>query len=144
MYARVCPLSPSLAQLGRSDATSALLTALHKMPRKWQLEAQQEEDDRNMEEDLCLTAELEELDEDCDEHADVDLAVELLTTPPPFADSVEDAQKTSNMQLAPVPPPVAQQLTQYAAYRQQPFNRHRQTGGAVEASTVESDKANAL
>jgi hypothetical protein len=141
----MCPLSPSRrAQLGRSDATSALLTALHKMPRKWQLEAQQEEDDRNMEEDLCLTAELEELDEDCDEHADVDLAVELLTTPPPFADSVEDAQKTSNMQLAPVPPPVAQQLTQYAAYRQQPFNRHRQTGGAVEASTVESDKANAL
>ena len=131
-------------QLGRSDATSALLTALHKMPRKWQLEAQQEEDDRNLEEDLCVTAELEELDEQCDEMADVDLAVELLTTPPPYAASAEDAQKTSNMQLAPVPPAVEQQLKQYAAYRQQPFNRHRASGGAVEASTVESDRANAL
>ena len=53
-------------------------------------------------------------------------------------------QKTSNMQLAPVPPAVEQQLAQYAAYRQQPFNRHRASGGAVEASTVESDRANAL
>ena len=32
------------------------------MPRKWQLEAQQEEDAANLEEDLCVTAELEELD----------------------------------------------------------------------------------
>jgi hypothetical protein len=138
------PPATACTQLGRSDATSALLTALHKMPRKWQLEAQQEEDDRNLEEDLCVTAELEELDEQCDEQADVDLAVELLTTPPPYAASAEDAQKTSNMQLAPVPPAVEQQLKQYAAYRQQPFNRHRQSGGAVEASTVESDRANAL
>ena len=74
----------------------------------------------------------------------MDLAVELLTTPPPYAASAEDVQKTSNMQLAPVPPAVEQQLAQYAAYRQQPFNRHRASGGAVEASTVESDRANAL
>ena len=48
------------------------------------------------------------------------------------------------MQLAPVPPALERQLAAYAAYRQQPFNRHRSTGAAVEASTVESDRANAL
>ena len=57
----------------------------------------------------------------------------------------EDASKTSNMALAPVPAAVEQQLAQYAAYRQQPFNRHRSTGAAaVEDTTVESDRANAL
>ena len=37
-----------------------------------------------------------------------------------------------------------QSLADYARYRQQPFNRHRSTGAAVETTTVESDRANAL
>ena len=145
--ASLLPLNVAVAavtELGRSDASSALLTALHKMPRKWQLEAQAEEDRGNLQVDLVAQAELEALEEQCDELADVDLAVELLTTPPPHAESVEDAQRTSNMQLAPVPAAVEQQLGAYAAFRQQPFNRHRATGGSVESTTVESDRANAL
>lgn len=146
--ASMLPLSvvcAALTEFGRCDATSAILTAVHKMPRRWQLEAQAEEDRARREEDLCLTAELEALDEACDEMADVDLAFEMLTAPLPYDAAPEDASKTSNMALAPVPAAVEQQLAQYAAYRQQPFNRHRSTGAAaVEGTTVESDRANAL
>ena len=146
--ASMLPLSvvcAALTEFGRCDATSAILTAVHKMPRRWHLEAQAEEDRARREEDLCLTAELEALDEACDEMADVDLAFEMLTAPLPYDAAPEDASKTSNMALAPVPAAVEQQLAQYAAYRQQPFNRHRSTGAAaVEDTTVESDRANAL
>ena len=136
--------SPSRVQFGRCDATSGILTAVHKMPRKWQLELEAEADRAEGVEDLAVTAELEELEEQCNEHADVDLAVELLEAPLPYDAAPEDAAKTSNMQLAPVPALVEQQWKQYAAYRQQPFNRHRSTGAAVEDTTVESDRANAL
>ena len=133
----------ALTEWGRSEATSAILTALHKMPRKWQLENEQDEDRANHRVDLCTTMELEALEEQADEQADVDLALELLTTPLD-REASDDARKTSNMQLAPVPPALEHQLEQYRAYRQQPFHRLRASGGAVEASTVESDRANAL
>ena len=47
------------------------------------------------------------------------------------------------MQLSPVPRPLDDELQQYAAFRSREFCRFR-TGGQVVATTVESDRANAL
>lgn len=145
--ASIVPLSivcAALTEYGRCDATSAILLALHKLPKKWRLEAEMELNAANGELDLVLEDELKQLEEEPEEMADIDLATELLTTPLPYADSVEDATKTRNMALAPVPTVVEQQLSAYAAFRQEPFNRFRSTGGPVEPITVDSDKANAL
>ena len=133
------------SQYGRCDATSALLTAIGQLPKRWKLEAERElnEEAYGPHYDPRVDDDLDQLDEAPEELADLDLATELLTTPLPH-DAEEDAQKTSNLALHPVPPGVAQALEAYAAHRQQAFNRHRTTGGAVEDITVSSDRANAL
>ena len=49
------------------------------MPKKWQLEIEQEANRANLETDLVLDAQLEEMDaEGCDEHAEVTIMHELI------------------------------------------------------------------
>ena len=71
---------------------------------------------------------------------DIDLATELLLTPLEHAETEECKAKCQNMQLAPVPKPLEDELRQYAAFRSSEFCRFR-TGGQVVATTVESDRA---
>ena len=89
--ASVVPITPccsALSEFGRNDATTAMMRALNKLPKKWQLEIEQEANRANLETDLVLDAQLEEMDaEGCDEHAEmtnlheliVDLYAALLT-----------------------------------------------------------------
>ena len=71
---------------------------------------------------------------------DIDLATELLLTPLEHAETEECKAKCQNMQLAPVPKPLEDELRQYAAFRSSEFCRFR-TGGQVVSTTVESDRA---
>ena len=49
------------------------------MPKKWQLEIEQEANPASLEVDLVLDAQLEEMDaEGCDEHAEVTIVHELI------------------------------------------------------------------
>ena len=80
--------------------------------------------------DLDLNLELE----------DIDLATELLLTPLEHAETEECKAKCQNMQLAPVPKPLEDELRQYAAFRSSEFCRFR-AGGQVVSTTVESDRA---
>ena len=128
-------------RFGRNDATTALLTSIKRMPRRWQLEIEKEELDKANE--VCFLLEEELESEDIDELADFDFATELLLTELPYAALEEDTAKITNSALSPVPSSVAAQLLEYAEYRTAPFNRFRE-GSAVVSTTVESDKANAL
>ena len=80
--ASVVPITPccsALSEFGRNDATTAMMRALNKLPKKWQLEIEQEANRANLETDLVLDAQLEEMDADgCDEHAEVTILHELI------------------------------------------------------------------
>ena len=66
-------------EFGRNDATTAMMRALNKLPKKWQLEIEQEANRANVETDLVLDAQLEEMDaEGCDEHAEMTILHELI------------------------------------------------------------------
>ena len=143
--ASICPLTilvAALTEYGRCDATTAILTACNKLPTRWAKEIESEANAANNEVDLVLEMELHE-SEDCDEHADLDLAHELLMTVLPYDAADDDTAKVSNSALDPVPQRVADQLAAYEQHRMAPFNRHR-TGAQVVTLTVESDKSNAL
>ena len=81
--ASVVPITPccsALSEFGRNDATTAMMRALNKLPKKWQLEIEQEANRASLEVDLVLDAQLEEMDaEGCDEHAEVTIVHELIT-----------------------------------------------------------------
>ena len=81
----------ALAEFGRTDATSAIMIALNKLPKKWRLEIQQETDEANGEVDFLLQEELEEFNEECDEHAEYTLSHELIYDFEPFAEISEGA-----------------------------------------------------
>ena len=80
--ASVVPITPccsALSEFGRNDATTAMMRALNKLPKKWQLEIEQEANRANLETDLVLDAQLEEMDaEGCDEHAEMTILHELI------------------------------------------------------------------
>lgn len=127
-----------------------MLTALKRLPKKWALEAERELNHERFGPnwDPQLDKEFQALEEMPEGLADLeleelDLATELLLTPPPHAESKEDAQKCSNMALSPVPKAIAEGFQRYHEFRQAPFCRHR-TGGQVVSTTVESDQQNAL
>ena len=68
--ASVCPVTvvaSALTEFGRNDATSAVLTALNKLPKKWRLEIEQEANEQAGEVDYVLEEDLAKLDEECDE-----------------------------------------------------------------------------
>ena len=111
------------------------------MPRRWQLEMEQEENEAAGEFDLLIQEELD--NEECDEQADFDFATELLLTELPYEAVEADTAKITNSALSPVPPSITAELQEYESFRQSPFNRHRE-GGAVVSTTTESDKANTL
>ena len=76
MKVRKCSLVPltittsALAELGRSDATTAILKALNKLPKKWQLEIEQEENYEMFGPNYCPGVDdvLKEMEEEgCDE-----------------------------------------------------------------------------
>ena len=67
------------------------MIALNKLPKKWRLEIQQETDEANGEVDFVLQEELEELNEECDEHAEYTLSHELIYDFEPFAEISEGA-----------------------------------------------------
>ena len=106
----------------------------------WRLQIEQES---NLDEgvvDYCLEAELEE---ELDEQADYSIAHELVHSELEYSVAVEDMALVSNTALNPVPKSVLEELAAYAAYRMEPFARHR-AGGQVVTTTVEGDRSNAL
>ena len=115
------------------------------MPKKWVLEIEEEANQEmyGPHYDPPIHDELARLEDEPEELADIDLATELLMTPLPHAESLECAEKCSNMQLSPVPASVDRQLEAYKAFRQCEFNRHRE-GTQVVSTTVDGDSANAL
>lgn len=143
--ASICPLTilvAALTEYGRCDATTSILTACNKLPKRWAQELESEANARADEVDLVLEEALHE-SEDCEEHADVDLTHELLMTVLPYEAEEEDTAIISNSALNPCPQLVVDQLIAYEQHRMAPFNRHR-AGGQVVTQTVESDKSNAL
>ena len=134
-------LCAALSEFGRCDATTAILTAVNKMPKQWRLELEAEVNASRDEVDLVLQEELES--EECDELAEMDLAHELVLCALPYDACEEDEKKVANSALHPVPPSVEKQLQEYESFRMAPFCRQR-TGAQVVTTTVESDKSNAL
>ena len=137
----------ALTEFGRQDGTAAILTAMKKLPRRWELEMQEEINALNGEDNPDNRVELRRLERAPQEAADldleledIDLATELLLTPLEHAETEECKAKCQNMQLAPVPKPLEDELRQYAAFRSSEFCRFR-TGGQVVSTTVESDRA---
>ena len=75
---------------------------------------------------------------------ELDLATELLLTPPPHAEKKKNAKKVQiALLLSPVPKAIAEGFQPYHEFRQAPFCRHR-TGGQVVSTTVEGDQQDAL
>ena len=66
------------------------MKALNKLPKKWALEIEQEANFANNEEDLNVTAALEEMEEENDEHAEYTLCHELVADFVPFAEIADD------------------------------------------------------
>ena len=122
----------ALTEFGRTDATSAMLKALNKLPKKWQLEIEQDANAANMEEDLAITAELEEMEEDCDEHAEISIGHELLSDFQPYASIDEDDQKVTKLQT--ISSTLKQELIDWKAYRTATINRFRSGSKVTEVS----------
>ena len=88
---RKCSILPvsiavsALTSFGRTDATSAILTAVSMLPKRWVLEAEQEMNANNLEHDLVVEDELKELGDSPEELADMDLFHELVLHFEPYA-----------------------------------------------------------
>ena len=70
----VCPVTvvaSSLVEFGRSDITSSLLVALNRLPKAWRLLIEKEANDAVGDTDFVLNEEVEKLNEELDEHAEV-------------------------------------------------------------------------
>ena len=133
LLSALCGCAPSCSQ--------ALLTALNKLPKKWRLEIEQEANREDGIEDFVLNAELEAMQEDCDEHADVSFLHELVADFEPFAEVEQDNVKCPS--LHPISPRLAKQLEEYKAFRTANLNRLR-TGTKVVDVTFESEKSTLL
>ena len=133
-----CPLTGAAAH-----AAQALLKALNKLPKKWALEVscyhrsglplslpmasqetrclvaaqiEQEANAANMEEDLLITEQLEEMEEEgCDEHAETTLMHELTMDFEPFATVESDDAKCPS--LHPIGAQLTKELKEYHAFR---------------------------
>jgi hypothetical protein len=154
----VCPLTvvaSALNEFGRTDATTALLTALNKvlhppaaaeqrpaiesvlasrggaqLPKKWRLEIEKEANDDAGDIDYVLNEELEQFQEECDEHAEITIAHELLCDFEPFAEIDTDNQKVSK--LSTISAALKQELTDWKKFRTSNLNRLRIGSKVVE------------
>ena len=132
----------SLTEFGRTDATSALLKAMNKLPKKWQMEIEHEANLANGQLDLVLEEELHDIEEDgCDEHAEVTLLHELVADFEPYAEVEEDNLKVAKLQT--LSPALKKELAEWRAFRSSPLNRLR-VGTKVAEMTHESEAATVL
>ena len=126
-------------KLGRSERTTALLRALAQpLPRRWELEAEQEQHAANAEVDLLLEDELAE-----EEELEAPLHAELLHTAVPYEVTEAEQEAVKVYKLERVPRALEAQLDAYRDWRLQPLNYAR-TGGAVVDITQANDRATAL
>ena len=133
--AAVVPLTivaSSLNEFGRTDATTAILTALNKLPKKWRMEIEKEANDEAGEVDYVLNEDLAQLDEECDEHAEITIAHELLLDFESFAEIDADNQKVSK--LSTLSAALKTELADWKLFRTSTLNRLRVGGKVVEVT----------
>ena len=122
---------------GRCNATVKILQSIGSQPRQWELQAEQEENEANLQVDLVLNEELAELEEE-----EVHIATELVQMVE-YEIAEEDETKAESTKLDRIPPALVKELEDYVAFRCEPLNRLR-TGAAVVDTTVGNDKATVL
>ena len=127
----------ALVEMGRQASTSALLSALNKLPKVWRMQAESELNTENNEVDLVLEDELKESLEDCDEHAEMSFLHELVADFEPYAHIEADDEKCPS--LHPISAQLAKQLKEYHSFRTANLNRLR-TGTKVVDITFEHEK----
>ena len=154
----------ALTEFGRNDATSvsvtvsapaptsctehryllrsqAILKALNKVPKRWTLEIEQEANRANHEEDLLVTMELQQMDEENDEHSEVTIGHELISDFTPYATIEEDDQKVQKLQS--LSATLVKELAEWKAFRTSTINRFR-SGSKVELVSHEGEVATVL
>ena len=127
------------AAYGRCAQTVALMSALHQLPRVWELQIQQEKHRAALEVDLLLDDELQELETEDAVH----LASELNVMVPFVTDTKDEETAVQSWRLARIPEALAAELDAFTKYRQEALNIHRQ-GAAVVPVTCENDKGTCL
>ena len=131
----------ALTEMGRQQSTTAILTALNKLPKVWRLQAESEMNAENLEVDLVLEDELKEALEECDEHAELSFLHELVADFEPYAEIDSDNDKVPS--LHPISPRLAKELEAYKSFRTATLNRLR-TGTKIVDITFEHEKATLL
>lgn len=91
--------------------------------------------------DLCLNEDLAQLDEECDEHAQITIMHELLTVFEPYADIDEDNAKVSK--LSTLSATLKKELVSWKEFRMSNLNRLR-AGSKVAEITHEHEVATCL
>ena len=91
--------------------------------------------------DLCLNDDLAQLDEECDEHAQITIMHELLTDFEPYADIDEDNAKVSK--LSTLSATLKKELVSWKEFRMSNLNRLR-AGSKVAEITHEHEVATCL
>ena len=127
------------AAYGRCAQTVALMSALHQLPRVWELQIQQEKHRAALEVDLLLDDELQELETEDAVH----LASELNVMVPFVTDTKDEETAVQSWRLARIPEALTAELDAFTKYRQEALNIHRQ-GAAVVPVTCENDKGTCL
>jgi hypothetical protein len=102
------------------------------------LEIEQEANFANNEEDLNVTAALEEMEEENDEHAEYTLGHELVADFVPFAEIADDNEKVTK--LTTLSSTLKQELIDWKAFRISTINRFR-IGAKVAEITHEGEAA---
>ena len=125
-------VAPSLVEFGRTDITSAVLISLKKLPRAWRLAIEKEANDKVGDVDFVLNEELEQLDEECDEHAETTLIHELLLDFEAFAEIEDDNKKVSK--LSTISPALKKELEEWKSFRTSNLNRFRVGTKVVEVT----------
>lgn len=143
---RSCVLIPLAAAgavcrlYGRSEASMSFLRAVNQpIPQLWQMEAEAEANEANLEADLVL---LDKIDDHGYEAEEMSFAEEL-TMEAPFTPTVEDETKLKQYALSPVPAILKSELNSYIRQRCAVFASKR-SGAAVVSATAEHDTQSLL